>query len=142
MHSFAALFTILSKRTNMQEKNHFHEPNQHMLTFLHPTLMFRVTYWAPLGMLLRASPLTLGTWTFARNTAFKMMCKLFPHINVKYFKSFQCSYNEDQCHMLQYLWLANQSPIIFLSWPFWRPLYHVHVYKSKLCYLKPKLHPN
>jgi hypothetical protein len=25
-----------ANQTNMQEKNHCHEPNQHMLTFLHP----------------------------------------------------------------------------------------------------------
>jgi hypothetical protein len=58
-----------ANRTNMQKKNHFPEPNQHMLTFLHPTLMFRVTYWAPVGMLLRASPLT---W-------YMDICQCLPH---------------------------------------------------------------
>ncbi len=54
-----------ANRTNMQERNQIPDPNQHMLTFLHPTLMFRVTYWAPVGMLLRATPLTLRIWTYA-----------------------------------------------------------------------------
>jgi hypothetical protein len=33
-------------------KNHFAEPNRHVLTFLHPILIFKVTYWVSLGMLL------------------------------------------------------------------------------------------
>jgi hypothetical protein len=38
--------------SNMQEKNYFPEPNRHMLTLFHPILMWRVTYWAPVQMLL------------------------------------------------------------------------------------------
>jgi hypothetical protein len=37
----------------MQEKNHFPEPNQHMLTFLDPILLCRVTYWAQTVMVLQ-----------------------------------------------------------------------------------------
>jgi hypothetical protein len=37
----------------MQEKNQFPEPNQHLLTFLHPILMCRVTYWALMVMVLQ-----------------------------------------------------------------------------------------
>jgi hypothetical protein len=37
---------------NVQEKNHFPEPNLHMLTFLHLIFMCRVTYRAPVGILL------------------------------------------------------------------------------------------
>jgi hypothetical protein len=33
-------------------KNHFAEPNRHVLTFLHPILIFKVTYWVSLGTLL------------------------------------------------------------------------------------------
>ncbi len=33
-------------------QNHFLEPNQHTLDFLHPTLLCRITYRAQLGMLL------------------------------------------------------------------------------------------
>jgi hypothetical protein len=37
--------------TKFVGQNDFAEPNQHVLTFLHPILVCRVTYWAPLGML-------------------------------------------------------------------------------------------
>jgi hypothetical protein len=40
-----------ANRANMQEKNYFPDRNRHMLTCLHPILMCRVTYWAPVGML-------------------------------------------------------------------------------------------
>jgi hypothetical protein len=35
----------------MLSQNHFRGPNWHMLDFLHPILMCRIAYWAPLEML-------------------------------------------------------------------------------------------
>jgi len=51
VHSIAAPFTQNSKLCNYAKpKNHFPEPNRHILTFLHPIVM--CTYYAPLEMLL------------------------------------------------------------------------------------------
>jgi hypothetical protein len=44
VHSFTAPFTN-------DGQNHFPEPNQHTLDFLHPILLRRITYRAPLEML-------------------------------------------------------------------------------------------
>jgi hypothetical protein len=44
VHSFTALFTN-------HGQNHFPEPNRHTLDFLHPILLCRITYRAPLEML-------------------------------------------------------------------------------------------
>jgi len=61
LHSFlqvhraaAAPFTSHGNLHNYAEPNHFPEPNQqqHMLDFLHPILLCRITYRAPLEMLL------------------------------------------------------------------------------------------
>jgi hypothetical protein len=49
-----ALMCILPASANCAKlvgNNHFAEPNWHVLTFLHPILMCRVTRWAPLGIL-------------------------------------------------------------------------------------------
>jgi hypothetical protein len=71
----------------MQEKNHFHEPNPHMLTFLHPIVMCRVTYWAPVGMLLRSIALDVSKWrealesyeiTLCNNCCFSSLCTPSP----------------------------------------------------------------
>jgi hypothetical protein len=35
----------------MRSQNHYPEPNQHWLEFLHPILLCRITYGAPLEML-------------------------------------------------------------------------------------------
>jgi hypothetical protein len=49
---FAVPFTSLSKQCkNPGPKNHFAEPNWHVLTFLHPILICRVTYWARVELL-------------------------------------------------------------------------------------------
>jgi hypothetical protein len=41
----------LTNWANMQEENHLHEPSPHMMTFLHPILICRVTYWVLVGLL-------------------------------------------------------------------------------------------
>jgi len=59
---------FLPASANMQEKNHFLNPNQQILTFLHPIVMCRVQCWAPMGMTLerlqRCSVLWLQTLKF------------------------------------------------------------------------------
>jgi hypothetical protein len=55
VHNCAAPFTSLSKLTVQKcyvGQTHFAEPNEHVLTLLHPVLMCKITCWTPLGMLL------------------------------------------------------------------------------------------
>jgi hypothetical protein len=42
---FSSLTLSISLCAKMLDQNHFAEPNQHVLTFLHPILMCKVTYW-------------------------------------------------------------------------------------------------
>jgi hypothetical protein len=42
-----------AKSAKMLGQNHFAEPNQHVLTFLHPILISWVTYWVPVELLLQ-----------------------------------------------------------------------------------------
>jgi hypothetical protein len=46
------LLLAMANCSIMQSQNHFPEPNQHILTFLHSILLCRVTHWAALEMLL------------------------------------------------------------------------------------------
>jgi hypothetical protein len=55
----AVPFTSLSKLCKMLGQNRFAEPNQHVLTFLHPILICRVTDWAPVELLKPTGALTL-----------------------------------------------------------------------------------
>jgi len=45
----AVPFTSLSILWKDAERNHFAEPNKHVLTFLHPSFFCLATYWAPNG---------------------------------------------------------------------------------------------
>ncbi len=46
-----APFTSHGKLYKCAPPNHFPKPNRHILTCLHPILLCRITYWAPLEML-------------------------------------------------------------------------------------------
>jgi hypothetical protein len=67
----AALLSLLPATTTcgiMQSQNHFPEPNRHKLDFLHPFSLCRITYWAPLEMLLdNFENLTLWNWQQQKN---------------------------------------------------------------------------
>jgi len=52
VHSAAETFTSHCNLYHCTEPNLFSESNRHMLDFLHALLLCRVTYWAPLEMLL------------------------------------------------------------------------------------------
>jgi hypothetical protein len=41
---FAMPFTSLSKLYKNEGQNHFADPNGHVLTFVHPILIFQATY--------------------------------------------------------------------------------------------------
>jgi len=51
VHSAAAPCTSMATYVTMQSQNHFPEPNRNTLDFLHPILLCRITYRAPLEML-------------------------------------------------------------------------------------------
>jgi hypothetical protein len=42
---FIMIFSALTLSLSLSHQNHFTEPNRHVLTFLHPILMCKVTYW-------------------------------------------------------------------------------------------------
>jgi hypothetical protein len=44
------LLSASAKSAKMLSQNHFAEPNRHVLTFLHPALIFRVTYSSPVEL--------------------------------------------------------------------------------------------
>jgi hypothetical protein len=50
------LLPVMASCAIMLIENNFPEPNWHILSFLHPILLRRITYWAPLEMLLERGP--------------------------------------------------------------------------------------
>jgi hypothetical protein len=62
-HIYYTLFCrcspAMATRAIMRSQNHFSEPNQHRLNYLHPILLCRITYQALLGMLLARSKVTV-----------------------------------------------------------------------------------
>jgi hypothetical protein len=66
----------MAKLSIILGQNHFSEPNQHIFTFLHLILLCRITYWAPLEML-------LVPWWFWHKLYIYIYIYLFIYLNVE-----------------------------------------------------------
>jgi hypothetical protein len=83
--------------TIMLRQNHFPEPNRHALDFLHLILRCRVTYWAPLEMLLQV--LRCQRIWFTMNEFF-FIATNHGHIPWFYFTKLSFIYEEMVLHMI------------------------------------------
>ncbi len=100
------------------EQNHFPEPNRHVLDFLHLILLCRVTYWAPLEMVLQVLRrqriwfTIVGEWGM---NEFFLIATNHGHIPWFYFTKLSFIYDEMVLHMITITHihcLCNACPIV------------------------------